>query len=87
MGSRSVIVAAMDTVRRAEDALHATVEREFPAGTTITWIKGRNAQHGIVVEHGWLGRLQVVNSKTNATRWINCSDITTPQSDGWVEHG
>jgi hypothetical protein len=75
MGSRSVIEAAMNVVRRAEEALQQTLQREFPIGSNIQWVIGGFVYKGIVVSFGWLARVYVLNEKTNTHRWIQAAHI------------
>ena len=79
----SAIKAAIRKVRAAKEDLNAEVAEEFPLGGEVSWEKHGHTQHGIVLNHGGIGRagrLRVENGRTSTRYWITMYDVL-----GYVE--
>lgn len=58
----------------ARDAYHNAV-RQLPIGSEVGWLRGQNMQRGEILRHGAMGRIQVMNLRTNSTPWLEASDL------------
>ena len=56
--------AEMDAAWDAHDkAMQAAIKREFPDGTRVSWMHGRNRQKGRVVRHCYSDSIMVQNER------------------------
>lgn len=55
--------------RQAKDNVYVVLKRQYPVGADITW--RLNGFHcGTVLNHGYGGRVKVLNTSTGNERWI-----------------
>lgn len=61
-------------LRDAQTAFHNAV-KQIPIGTEVSWMRGEHKQRGTILRHGAMGRVLVMNTRTNSTPWLEASDL------------
>ena len=68
------LIVARDLLAGAEVNFEDVVRRTLPVGEPTAWV--RNGKHvGVVILHGYKGRLKVRNNLTDREYWIYAFDI------------
>jgi hypothetical protein len=66
---------ALSTIQYAHAELDSVVKAEYPVGSAVAWDRCTRRCVGQVLDHGYDGRMKVVNRMTGREYWINPTEI------------
>lgn len=68
---------ALSNIFYAEEERDLVLREDYPVGVAVQWANDlrRPAHDGVVIDHGYGGRIKVRNRRTGAERWIRASAI------------